>query len=94
MRQLKLIIAALFLISPFAANADLIFDWEFTPDSGGTVAGTISGLVEGSNDGTGVTITVDSTPTGELEGLVWDFVRHRCDLRGCFYSSSGRNNIC
>jgi hypothetical protein len=35
MRQVKLIIAALFLISPFAANADLILDQSFEPGFNG-----------------------------------------------------------
>jgi len=62
------------LLSPTAANADLVFDWEFTDElERGTVSGTIAGLVEGSNDGTGLVITVDSTPTGELTGSDWNF---------------------
>jgi hypothetical protein len=40
---------------------------------GQTISGTISGLVEGSNPGTGLTVTVDSTPTGQLLGGGWNF---------------------
>ena len=64
------------LLSPMAANAGVItIEWEFTDEfgSGGTVSGTIAGLVEGSNDGTGLIITVDSTPTGEFTGSDWNF---------------------
>ena len=76
MRQIRLMIAALLVISPLAANADLILEWEFTDTigSGGTVSGMIAGLLEGSNDGTGLMITVDSTPTGELTGSDWNFL--------------------
>ena len=60
------------------ANA-LTFNWSFVTDAGSTggagqtVSGTIRGLVEGNNPGTGLTIAVDSTPTGELLGGGWDF---------------------
>ncbi len=57
----------------------LSFNWSFEaglgsiPDTdiGQTITGTISGLVEGDNDGTGLTITVDSTPSGDLLGSGW-----------------------
>lgn len=76
MRRITLLIATVLLSAPLAANADLILEWEFTDTlgSGGTVSGTIAGLVEGSNDGTGLMITVDSTPTGELTGSDWNFL--------------------
>lgn len=57
----------------------LTFDWSFVTEDGSTggagqtISGTISGLVEGSNDGTGLTVTVESTPTGELLGGGWVF---------------------
>jgi hypothetical protein len=71
--------AALAISTATPAHA-LTFTWSFvTGDSstgggGQTISGTISGLVEGNNDGTGLTITVDSTPTGELTGGGWTFV--------------------
>jgi hypothetical protein len=40
---------------------------------GQTISGTIDGLVEGSNDGTGLTVTVTSTPTGQLLGGGFNF---------------------
>ena len=67
------------LFNPIAANA-LSFNWSFVagPFSSGqvgqTISGTISGLVEGSNPGTGLTVTVDSTPTGQLLGGGWSFI--------------------
>ena len=63
------------LFNPTAANA-LTFNWSFVSGSqnpGQTISGTISGLVEGSNPGTGLTVTVDSTPTGALLGGGWNF---------------------
>lgn len=68
--------ATLALATPAHA---LTFNWSFVTDGGSTggagqtISGTISGLVEGDNDGTGLTITVDSTPTGELVGGGWNF---------------------
>jgi hypothetical protein len=73
---------ALAISTATPANA-LTFTWSFVTDSdstggaGQTISGTISGLVEGNNDGTGLTITVDSTPTGELTGGGWTFVQTR-----------------
>jgi hypothetical protein len=67
------------LSNPTAANA-LSFNWSFVTDpfatggAGQTISGTISGLVEGSNPGTGLTVTVDSTPTGKLLGGGWNFI--------------------
>ena len=61
----------------------LLFNWSFTiavdpfddfQNDGEIVSGTIDGLVEGSNDGTGLTIEVLSTPTGELLGGGWNFI--------------------
>ena len=60
----------------------LLFDWSFTSavgfdDPGGSISGTIDGLLEGDNDGTGLTIEVVSTPTttpaGQLLGGGWQF---------------------
>ena len=56
MRQLKLIIAALFLVSPFAANADLI-------DAGGSTIDSTSGL-----EWLDVTATVGISYNGVLSG--------------------------
>ena len=57
------------------ANA-LTFNWQFTIDYGtdnigGLVSGTISGLHEGINSGTGLNISVTSTPTGDLLVSDW-----------------------
>jgi hypothetical protein len=66
------------LFNPTAANA-LSFTWSFIAGTGSsgqagqTISGKISGLVEGSNDGSGLTVTVDSTPTGDLLGGGWTF---------------------
>ncbi len=58
----------------------LLFNWSFQIQSGANppfdnegdfVSGTIDGLVDGSNDGTGLTIEVLSTPTNDLLGLEW-----------------------
>jgi hypothetical protein len=57
----------------------LTFNWSFVTEAGSTggegqtISGTISGLVEGNNPGAGLTVTVDSTPTGELVGGGWNF---------------------
>lgn len=66
-------------LSASSASA-LSFKWSFVPDVGGptgpnpyVVEGTIEGLQEGSNDGTGLTVTVTSTPTGQLTSGYWIF---------------------
>jgi hypothetical protein len=75
-----LIVSLAFAVSGFTTNSAhaLLFNWSFTSsadfdDPGGIVSGTIDGLVEGSNDGSGLTIEVVSTPTGELLGGGWIF---------------------
>ncbi|NJK36194.1 MAG: hypothetical protein HC919_15345 [Oscillatoriales cyanobacterium SM2_2_1] len=74
-----------FAISLFACSTPtfaLSFDWSFTTDAasqgppagaGQIIRGTIDGLVEGNNNGTGVTVVVTSTPTGALTGGGWSF---------------------
>ena len=69
-----------FTVSGLATNPAhaLLFDWSFTSavpfdNPGGIISGTIDGLLEGDNDGTGLTIEVLSTPTGELLGGGWEF---------------------
>ena len=56
MRKIKLAIAALFLVSPFAANADLIFsDLSYTSNSFTfTVDGTLTGTTPGSDGAFGI----------------------------------------
>ncbi len=87
-----LAIAGMGLLVPTQAMA-LTFNWSFVTDefstggAGQTISGTISGLVEGSNDGTGVTVTVDSTPTGELLGGGWIF--DRAQLEGDAFTVTG-----
>lgn len=72
------LLALALMAGPMAASA-LSFQWSFAVGSGSTsgvgetVRGTISGLVEGNNPGSGLTVTVDSTPTGELTGSGWVF---------------------
>ncbi|MDX1976173.1 MAG: hypothetical protein SFT94_00730, partial [Pseudanabaenaceae cyanobacterium bins.68] len=63
----------------FSAPAQAItLNWSFVPIDGPTganpyvVRGTIDGLQIGSNSGTGITATVTNTPTGELEGTVFN----------------------
>ena len=73
-----MIFAASLLTLAATPSEALTFSWSFvtTPDSdnpGETVSGLIWGLHEGSNDGSGVSVSVTSTPTGELKGLDWDF---------------------
>jgi len=52
----------------------LTFNWQFTTDSnsqsgaGQVIQGTISGLVNGSNSGSGTTVTVTSAPDANLVG--------------------------
>ena len=73
------LVGAIFAATPAFAGP-LAFDWEFTVTGGsapasGVVKGTIDGLMEGSNDGTGLTIVVTDTPTGAFEGDTgWTFV--------------------
>lgn len=61
------------ILIPLSSQASLLFDWEWTADSnmntGETISGTISGLVEGNNSGVGVVIEVVDTPTGLFEGI-------------------------
>ncbi|MEG3438086.1 PEP-CTERM sorting domain-containing protein [Pannus brasiliensis CCIBt3594] len=77
--RLTLTGTVLALSNAIPANA-LTFNWSFeiapgsTGNIGETVSGTISGLVEGNNPGTGLTVTVDSTPTNELIGGGWSFL--------------------
>jgi len=57
------------------ANA-LTYHWAFEADSGtstGLVTGTISGLQIGDNDGTGLSVEVLSTPSGNVLGGGWIF---------------------
>jgi len=52
----------------------LDFKWSFVDRvSGEKITGTISGLVEGNNSGSGLTITVQSIPTGKLYLSNWIF---------------------
>ena len=71
------VIGVVLVLIATAPSQALTFDWQFTIEGfghiGETVAGTISGLVEGSNDGTGLTVVVTSTPTGQFEGGGWTF---------------------
>lgn len=63
-----------------AEAATLAFEWSFeigagsTTGIGGTVSGTIIGLQEGDNDGTGLTVTVDTSPVAALLGGGWTFM--------------------
>jgi hypothetical protein len=60
-----------------AAPAQAIdFNFQFQDVDGGTngfVTGTLSGLVEGNNSGTGITATVTSSPGGEGIGSGYNF---------------------
>ena len=55
----------------------LAFQWSFTSeldDAGKMVRGTISGLSEGQNDGSGLDIMVTDTPDGQgIPGGPWVF---------------------
>jgi len=69
--------ATLLSVFAFAASASsLTYNWSFTADFGtslGEVTGTISGLHVGSNDGTGLTIEVLSSPSRNVLGGGWTF---------------------
>jgi hypothetical protein len=70
------VVVAMLSYSATAGNA-LTYNWSYDATGGtslGPVTGTISGLVEGSNDGTGLTINVLSTPSGNVLGGGWSFV--------------------
>ncbi|MGB5770186.1 MAG: hypothetical protein WBM32_09990 [Crocosphaera sp.] len=74
--MMKLLILISVCLAPFLSSRNalaLTFKWSFTDfsNSNNIIQGTISGLTEGSNDGTNLTITVDSTPTGEILGDGW-----------------------
>ena len=73
------VLLCLGIVSAATPSHALLFEWSFTNEAGfanpgETIFGTIDGLVEGSNDGTGLTIQVTSTPTGALEFGVWEFI--------------------
>ena len=66
---------AMLAYSATAGNA-LTYNWSYTATGGtstGPVTGTISGLVEGSNSGAGLTVNVLSTPSGNVLGGGWTF---------------------
>ena len=78
------IIAKTLAVSGFAASVLLAatpahainFNFQFQDIDGGTngfVTGTLSGLVEGSNPGVGITATVTSSPGGEGIGSGYNF---------------------
>ena len=80
-----LIAGLAFTVSSLATNPAhaLLFNWSFQIQSGANppfdnegdfVSGTIDGLVDGSNDGTGLTIEVLSTPTSELLVGGWNLI--------------------
>ena len=65
--------AAVFFVAAASANA-LTYQWSFYSEFGsseGFVTGTISGLSVGDNSGTGLAITVLSTPSGLVLGDGW-----------------------
>ncbi len=69
--------AVLLMASATSSNA-LTFNWSFfsagdADNFGGEVKGWISGLHEGTNDGSGVTVAVTGTPTGDLIRSDWEF---------------------
>ncbi|AFY73345.1 hypothetical protein Syn7502_01246 [Synechococcus sp. PCC 7502] len=100
-----LTVGTVFVAAPVHA---LAFNWSFTPTFGPAganpyvVKGTISGLVIGSNPGPGITATVTNTPTGLLEGTVFNNFNagsgFTVDAGGnvtfasAFYSDSGFTN--
>ncbi len=66
---------AAMLVAATGASA-LTYNWSFEATTGtslGTVSGTISGLEIGSNDGTGLTVEVLSSPSGNVLGGGWSF---------------------
>jgi hypothetical protein len=79
--HIALIARLAFAVSGFTTNPAhaLLFNWSFTSaapfdNPGEIISGAIDGLVEGSNDGTGLIIEVLSTPTGALLGGGWNFI--------------------
>jgi hypothetical protein len=67
--------AASMLLAATPAHA-INFNFQFQDVDGGNgfVKGTLSGLVEGNNDGSGITATVTSSPGGEGVGSGYNFV--------------------
>ena len=70
---------------------ELAFEWSFVtgessngPPSGAghLIRGTIAGLTEGDNDGSGLTVLVTETPTGKVLGGGWTF-------SGTLYDTAG-----
>ncbi|MDX1977636.1 MAG: hypothetical protein SFT94_08175, partial [Pseudanabaenaceae cyanobacterium bins.68] len=55
------------------------------------VRGTIDGLQIGSNSGTGITATVTNTPTGELEGTVFNIFVNALNGGDAFTVDAGGN---
>ncbi len=73
MKFATILIAGASLFAVAAPATAMTFDWSFDDSFQGEpdliVTGTISGLTEGANDASGLTVTVTSTPTGEGVGL-------------------------
>ena len=81
----KNLLAIVFLLIfgvPSVDAQSLTFEWSFVTSesspgppagAGHVVRGTISGLVEGDNDGSRLTVVVTETPNGQILGTDWGF---------------------
>lgn len=71
-RLLTSLLAFIVVVAPAHAQT---YNWSFVDDdTSATISGTISGLVQGNNNGTGLIITVLNAPSVALRGGGWNFI--------------------
>ena len=77
---------------------DVEFEWSFVTSesspgpprgAGHVIRGTISGLAEGNNDGSGLTVVVAETPNGKILGGDWEFSESPEGIQFPFVVSDG-----